>query len=312
MSQGTTDQPVTITGAAGLTPAELVEVQALKDICDAADGLDLKLGWGGAPDGGAKVFLARADGRLTGYCALDGDGPIAEVCGMVAPEWRRHGIGLRLFEAARASFRNGGGEQLLAICEDASTSGRAFMRMLKAERAFSEHRMELRHPLPADPEDGGLTIIPLMEGDEKALIPAARITAAAFGRTMEQTLRHMRADSGQESERLYLALAGAEPVGAFKLYAEGTTTGIYGFAVDPARQRQGWGRRMLARACALAREQGAARVTLEVETTNERALALYTSSGFVITTTYGYYIFSRTLLTAGLNGPWEEPPPEAE
>jgi ribosomal protein S18 acetylase RimI-like enzyme len=301
MPEGTVELPVTITGATSLSAVELAEARALKQVCDAAEGLDLKLGWGGESSEAGQVFLARANGRLVGYCSLDGDGTVAEICGMVAPDWRRRGLGLRLFETARASFRSGGGEQLYAICEDASASGQAFIGVLSGQRVFSEYRMELRAAsLP--PDDGALTIRQLAPSDEEALVAAARITASGFGRPLEQTLRHMRADVNQPAERIYLALAGDEPVGTFKLYAEDSSIGIYGFAVPPARQRQGWGRRMLARACALAREQGAARVTLEVETNNERAIALYTSSGFVAITTYGYYTFSRSLLTAGLNG----------
>ncbi|HEU0027737.1 MAG TPA: GNAT family N-acetyltransferase, partial [Ktedonobacterales bacterium] len=97
MSHETAEQPVTITGAASLTPAESAEVRALKRVCDTAAGLDLKLGWGGLSDA-ATVFLAWAGDQLVGYCSLDGDGVVAEICGMVAPDWRRRGLGMRLFE----------------------------------------------------------------------------------------------------------------------------------------------------------------------------------------------------------------------
>jgi mycothiol synthase len=294
------EQPVTITSAVSLTPEQTVEAEALKRECDAADGLDLKLTWGGLSES-AQVFMARSGEQLVGYCSLDGDETVAELCGMVAPAWRRHGVGMRLFEAARLSFRDGGGEQLYAICEDASAPGRAFIARFPAQRSFSEHRMELHAAtLPAD--DGTLEIRQLRPGDGEAITAYARITAAAFERPLEQTLRHIPSDLSQPAESLYLALAAGEPVGGFKLYREEATTGIYGFAVDPERQRQGLGRRMLAQACALAREQGAARVTLEVETTNERAIALYSSSGFETTTTYGYYLFSRSMIVAGLDG----------
>ena len=303
------EQPVSIIGAASLTSDGLAEALALKRVCDAADGLDLKVSWGGIGDA-PQVFMAHAGGALVGFASLDGDGMVAELCGMVAPDWRRRGLGMRLFEAARLWFRHGGGEQLYAICEDASAPGRAFVESLSAQRSFTEHRMELRADIPAD--DGALAIHQLQPGETGEITAYARVTAAAFERSLEQTLRHIPDDLGQPSERLYLARAVAsaggagdragEPLGAFKLYAEEGTTGIYGFAVDPARQREGWGRRMLARACAMAREEGAARVTLEVDTTNERAIALYTSSGFTITTTYGYYQFSRSLIAAGLHG----------
>ncbi|HEX9035999.1 MAG TPA: GNAT family N-acetyltransferase [Ktedonobacterales bacterium] len=297
---GKAGQPVTIASAASLTSAETAEALALKQVCDAADGLDLKLVWSGQGEG-PQVFLARAGAELVGYCSLDGDGAVAELCGMVAPAWRRRGIALRLFEAARVAFRDGGGEQLYAICEDASVAGRAFMEALSAQRSFSEHRMELgAKDLP--PDDGALEVRQLHSGDQASISDFARVTADGFERSMEQTLRHIPTNLDDPNERLYLALAHGAPIGAFKLYREGATVGIYGFTVERSRQRQGLGRRMLARACALAHEQGAERVTLEVETTNERAIALYTSSGFETTTTYGYYALSRSLLAAGLHG----------
>jgi ribosomal protein S18 acetylase RimI-like enzyme len=301
MSEGMVESPVVITGAAGLTPIELAEVHTLKAVCDAADGLDLKLTWGDVSGETEQVFLARAGERLVGFCSLDGDGLVAELCGMVAPSARRAGTGIQLFEAARITFKNGGGEQLYAICEDTSAAGRAFISALGAQRAFAEYRMEL----PADmrlASDDALTVHELTPDDEETLAAAARITGAGFARPFELTLRGMRDELGHPNERLYLAKAGGEPVGAFKLYSDGATTGIYAFTVDPARQREGWGRRMLARACALAREHGAERVTLEVDTTNTRAIALYTSSGFETITTYGYYLFSRSLLAAGHTG----------
>lgn len=304
------EQPVTISGAPSLTPEQTAEAQALKWACDAADGLDLKLTWGGLSEA-AQVFMARAGDQLVGYCSLDGDETVAELCGMVAPAWRRRGVGMRLFEAARVSFRDGGGEQLYAICEDASAPGHAFIARFPVQRSFTEHRMELRAATPP-PADGTLEIRQLRPGDEEAINAYARITAAAFERPLEQTLRHIPSDLGQAAEKLYLALVAGEPVGGFKLYREEESAGIYGFAVDPQRQRQGLGRRMLARACALAREQGAERVTLEVETTNERAIALYTSSGFETTTTYGYYLFSRSLIIAGLDGVTALEPQESE
>lgn len=312
MSKTTVNQPTPIVARASLTPAETAEVQALKQLCDAHDGLDLKVSWGDPASATNKVFLARDGGRLTGFASLDGDAPEAEVCGMVAPDARRAGLGTRLFEAARTVFSGSGGEQLFVICEEGSPAGRAFVDTLDAIRAFTEHRMELRADVA--PDDGPLTVRQLSPDDDDTLAAAARITAGAFERPFDSTLRHMRADLEFPNQTLYAGLVGADVVGAFKLYDEDATTGIYGFAIDPAHQRQGLGRRMLARACALALARGATRVTLEVDATNTRASALYTSSGFVTITTYGYYLLSRTLLTGGLRATRAAPPatPEAD
>jgi ribosomal protein S18 acetylase RimI-like enzyme len=57
---------------------------------------------------------------------------------------------------------------------------------------------------------------------------------------------------------------------------------IHGLAVDPARQRQGLGRVLMASAAAEARARGARRLTLRVLAHNEAARRLYEQSGYVV------------------------------
>lgn len=51
-------------------------------------------------------------------------------------------------------------------------------------------------------------------------------------------------------------------------------------AIDAARQRQGWGRRLLDEMMALARHFGMRRMVLEVRASNKAAIALYRKAGF--------------------------------
>lgn len=288
-----------------LTPAEVAEVSALKAHCDAEEGLDLKLGYGAADPAEAlypAAWLARAGDALVGYLSLEGDETVAEMCGMVHSDWRRQRIGMRLFDAARGAFVAMGGRQIFAVCEDASASGRVFLRMLAGQRAFSEHRMVLRADPPSAPTpeatDGALVIGRASAEDYR---PLAAALARAFENAEERLYADLTSASALATEQVYVARLDEAIIGGFRLSVMPDATGIYAFGVDRAYQRQGWGRQMLAAACALAREQGAPRVSLEVDTSNEPAIALYEGSGFAITTTYGYYIFSPTLLIVGLD-----------
>ena len=311
-----TGDMITISGQNSLSADELAEALALKDTCDSAERLDLKLGYGDAEPAKATypaVFLARSGQRLVGYCSLDGDATTAELCGMVHPDWRRHRLGMRLFEAARAGFRRAGGGQLFAICEDDSASGRAFLRMLAAQRAFSEHRMVWRGdalastPSSAQAEAGGAFVVERARPADYQALAAA--LARAFDHTEERLLADLTNASATANEQVYAARLDGAIIGGFRLSRMPDSTGIYAFGIDPAYQRHGWGRRMLAQACALAQQEdaenseqrGAQRVTLEVDTDNAPAIALYRASGFERVTTYGYYIFSPTLLAVGLN-----------
>lgn len=306
--------PITIRATDSLSADELAQVRQLQAVCERAEGLELKLDYGMGADttvGYATAFLALSGGAVVGFCSLDGDANDAELCGMVHPDHRRRRVGIRLFEAARASFIRAGGQQLFAICEDASASGRVFLRMLAGQRAFSEHRMVWSGAMPVStaPEsaDAGAFTVELARPED--LRPLAVALASAFSQSAERLLADLTSAATMETERVYVARRGGEIIGGFRLSALPDSTGIYAFGIDARYQRQGWGRRMLAWACALAQAQGAARVTLEVDTDNAPAIALYSANGFKTVTTYGYYIFSPTLLVVGLDldesGQWK-------
>lgn len=300
-TDNTMSEQIMIGAQMRLSEAELAEVMALKRICDEHEGLDLKLGFGAAEPATARypaVFLARAGRRLVGYCSLDGDEANAEMCAMVHPDWRRQRLGFQLFEAARAGFHAAGGTQLFAVCEDASTSGRRFLQMLAAQRAFSEHRMVWR----AEITQTRTSDISVERARPEDLRPLAVALSHAFDHTEERLLADLTLNSAIATEQVYVARHAGKIIGGFRLSVLPDSTGIYAFGVDRAYQRRGWGRQMLAQACALATAQGAPRVSLEVDTDNAPAIALYQSSGFTIITTYGYYIFSKTLLALGLDG----------
>jgi len=80
-----------------LTDDERKEIATLAAICNAHEGLALKLSIGmRRPDAdqAAGDLLFYADHRLAGYCALDSsNGPLFDLCGMVHPDYRRCGTG---------------------------------------------------------------------------------------------------------------------------------------------------------------------------------------------------------------------------
>jgi ribosomal protein S18 acetylase RimI-like enzyme len=78
-------------------------------------------------------------------------------------------------------------------------------------------------------------------------------------------------------------------VGTLRVSRDQDTAGVYGFVVHPDHQGHGIGRDVLRRVCRQALADGATRVRLEVEVTNDRALGLYTSLGFALVTTEDYY-----------------------
>jgi ribosomal protein S18 acetylase RimI-like enzyme len=273
--------PVVVARAA-LSPEEMSEAQALATLCNQSEGLDLKLTYPSGQSAAPDAFLCYADGRLVGYCGLDGE----EVCGMVHPAHRRQGIGARLLAAAQEWASQRSKSPLLLICETASESGQAFIAAQGASFAFGEHRMILEGQRMAPGRDTGLR---LQQAGPPDLDRLAEIIAASFGDPQEIAHDAILRSLAQSNERFYLALLDDTPVGAFKVVSFWPGAGIYAFGVLPSHQGQGLGRQILLQACKLVLNEGYHFISLEVETDNARAIHLYQACGFQASTTYGYY-----------------------
>lgn len=276
---------------AALSAEEAAAAEALRQVCNAFEGLDLKLEpeiLRESGDGANCAFFYYANGALVGACTLDGGREI-ELCGMVHPEHRRKGIGRAMLKAALEECRRRNCTKVLVICEDASATGRAFVAAIGGLHEFAEHRMELGASWSRGRRNERLV---LRRAGPQDVVAIAHVATAAFHDPEDFVRQRTTADMMDPNGRLYLATYDEAPVGTLKVFLTETAAGIYGFAVAPERQGQGIGRDLLTRIIEELQAEGYARITLEVLTDNERALALYRSTGFQIVTTYGYYVLA--------------------
>ncbi len=273
-----------------LSEAELAEVEELARAVDAYEDLHLLLSveqMRERTENAYNDFLYYEDDRLVGAMALSEYGhEKRESSPMVHPDYRRRGIGSALLAAAREEARRRGIEELVLVCERFSRSGNAFLQAVGARYDFSEHHMAL-----ADFKERGtfpeqLQLVRATPADVDII---ARITAASFGDAEERIKPHIAQDLLAPNRQYYIAKRGEEPVGSFNLYVTDESAGIYAFGVPPQYRRRGFGRQMLEQIIKQIQAESGKRITLEVETTNTAAIALYESVGFRPVTTYGYY-----------------------
>lgn len=287
-----------------LTPQERDDVRALAALCDERDGTDLKLAYGepgATPDAPATCFLAYLDGRLVGYFGAD-CGDEDEICGMVAPEMRRRGIGEELLVRALARSFWRGQRSVLLITEEAVPGGAALARKMDGALALTELRLGLRAPEQLHADEGraaGLVKLRPATGDDIDVV--AEITATGFDEPLERARSTFSEEMGLA--RYLVGEVDGRAVGTLKIYAEGGAAngqgdntgkraGIYGFAVRPEEQGRGYGRAIFVQTVRLLLDEGYLPVTLEVLRENDRASALYTSAGMRPITTYTYYRLS--------------------
>ncbi len=286
----TTRKPQGLIATSTLGEEELRQIRALRDVCNALEELTLKVNLSpGEADQPPSKFLYFDRGTLVGYAALDGGGFEAELCGMVHPKHRRHGIGRELLEAARAVCRRDGVERLLLICEEASRSGQAFVATLDAMPEFAELHLEMATQpglAPLAPRTPRFIVRQTSDEDADAI---AHVVAAAFGGDEQRIRARLTGELREPNARFYVGQLGGQVIGSLKVYLDGENAGIYAFGILPAFRQQGYGRELLMETIERLRLEGRGHVYLEVDIDNEPAKQLYRSVGFVLTTTYVYY-----------------------
>ncbi|WP_249011391.1 GNAT family N-acetyltransferase [Conexibacter sp. DBS9H8] len=267
---------------------DLSELDLLRELdrrIRATDGVTLKLEWADLEQARtAASLVAREDGAIAGFLGLYAFGAEADVelCGMVAPEHRRSGIATALLTHGRALATERGLTRHLLIVPRASASGVAFRTGLPSRLEHSEHTMRLDGLPDLRPPDPRITVRAATAADRDAL---ATILTAGFGPPPEGMLTPLHRE---DVETVIVCRAG-EPVGTARLARHGPEGSIFGFAIDPAHRGRGIGRDVLGRFCATLLGGGCDRVGLQVAVDNERALSLYTATGFRRVSTEDYY-----------------------
>lgn len=237
----------------------------------------------GGPTGLPGGFQAWERDRLIGSLTLFAPlGHTAEVSAFVPTEHRRKGIFSALLSEAEAACRTWGAKRLLFVCGGESGDGQAVAAHWGLALDHSEYVLVCKEPRPEGRKDAALRLAGLPD-----LERVAALTEAVFGDTPAEALsmsEHTLSDPARqcwglwEGERL-LAAAGVGPA------AEGLS--IYSVAVDPARQGQGLGRRLMAGLLAvLPRDRT---LVVEVDSRNRSVLALYAAFGFRETRRQDYF-----------------------
>jgi ribosomal protein S18 acetylase RimI-like enzyme len=281
-------QPEELRASRGLSPETVAEIEALAAICNAAEGLDLKLNWElmrQRPDGQTNDFLFYRAGALVGFAGVYDLGKL-ETCGMVHPSHRRQGIGLQLLTAVLDEGRRRGVADLLLVCERRSASGQAFVATTAARYHHSEYRMARSGDAPPPPHGDDLALRVATAADLPVLIPMLSI---GFD-VAEETTREMIAPQlGAPGSRTYVASLGDTPVGTIGLGLGERSAFLAGLVVLPEFRGRGYGRQIFSRAIVQMLAEGRTEMGLEVMADNPQTLRLYRSCGFRETETYDYF-----------------------
>lgn len=272
-----------------LTPEQLAQASDLQAIINKQRGLDLKLGLDYEPltvheTPWHRHHLAFEGDRLVGYGSILGAYHMPELKIMVAPEFRRKGIGTQILNTMVRACQVPGVQKVLGICEAASPEGQAFLQKRGVTLDFAEYRMvrdlgDLEAPaLPR-----GITVTQATPADAEAIAEGAK---SDFGFTMN--LDDLRKELANEAEPHQVLKVNGKVVSNLRVFHTTNRAGIYAFRVHPDFRRRGLGE-LLMRQVLFDLQDQYQQAWLEVNSDNPPAIALYRKLGFDISVNYGYY-----------------------
>jgi ribosomal protein S18 acetylase RimI-like enzyme len=290
----------TIEGAATMPKYELIAMKydskeqidaivILEQQCKQFEQINLNVGIEHlVKEDGDHALLCYHHERLIGLLSwYTSDGSAASINGMVHPDYRRQGVFRSLLQRAKEDMKPQQLRTLSIRVPAGSQSGFGFVQNMKASFQRSEYAMTLAHLLPSTARHTGLRLRTMQPQDFEFIV---QCSSQSFGDSEEWT-REYFTRTNEPSRMTYIAMLNSERVGIIRInHLNPATAIIHDFCILPTLQGKGMGREVLSKAVSMLLEEQRTHIRLGVVTENKRALNLYQSVGFEVTSEYQYYV----------------------
>jgi ribosomal protein S18 acetylase RimI-like enzyme len=272
-----------------LTDEQLTKIKMLQNECEQADSIQLKLNWEmlRQRDNLSMDFFHEENGELIAYLALYAFGSTVEVCGMVKPCKRRNRHFSNLWLMALQTIQEKGFKKILLNAPASSISAKEWLANQPCAYTFSEFQMlwEQRQLV----ESGDILLRKSQPEDSDFEI---RLDVLAFNMTERDARLHNERVKNNPDEHHFIIEVDKKEIGKIRVSRTDGDAYIYGFAVLPEHQGQGYGGKALRNIVKIEHEAGCS-VQLEVETKNDHALRLYQQIGFKTVQGQDYYLWNE-------------------
>lgn len=211
----------------------------------------------------------------------------AEIYACTLPEYRQRGCFSRLLEEARRELGQYGSPRLLFVMNSESEPGKKAMNRLGCKHEFTEYNMCYRPEQPElTPSERQIKLKRAEQNDVETIV---KLCVDIFSDPYDDA-KSLITNTLNSSDRIqYLALLGERPVGMGSVSVENSEACIHGLGISPEYQGKGYGRELLLSIISEIKKKGDYKITLEVNSGNDRAFRLYRNNGFVIEQAINYY-----------------------
>lgn len=212
-----------------------------------------------------------------------------EAMGFTHPMARGRGFFTRLWEAALDDLIDVIEDmELLFVTDGKSPDAKKALKALDGEYQYSELFMEKLISDSADSLPRSIFTFKKLDSQEDAQ-EIFTLHENIFYEGESASRRFVQGLTDSQAETFAAYLEDGTFAGIFHLTYPGEDTAyLFGFGIESSLQRQGYGRRLLSD-CQACLRPGTGKITLQVNSFNEAAMALYSHSGFSEISRREYY-----------------------
>lgn len=279
-----------------LNKKDYTEINNLKRLCSELDQTTLKLELDfklrravGVCKNSTNIneFMYYDQNKLIGYIGIcHFGGKEIEVNGMVHPQYRRRGVFKKLFALAKDEWSKRKLQKMLLLSDNYSASGLNFIKSIGAIYDHSEYEMFLRSQ---PKQNSNLNNVILRKATNHDANEIARQNSVYFEIEYKEKDILMPEEEEKCGTSIYLAEVDNKVIGKVHLETSDGVGGIYGLGILPEYRKKGYGREVLMRAIEKLIDKNLKEIMLQVAVKNQRALNLYSSCGFEVTSRMEYY-----------------------
>ncbi|MED3929456.1 GNAT family N-acetyltransferase [Priestia megaterium] len=269
----------------------LEDIQKLQSICEQEEHIELKLNFDmlrSRKQNEVNDFFHYEDNQLVGFIGLYGFGNTVEICGMVAPSYRRKRIFSKLFSQALYICKKRGYTEILLNAPGDSVSGREFLKQIPCSFTFSEYQMKWTKK---ELEDDNPFVTLRSSQSDTDMKMEMQVDVECFGMSLTEAAAYYEQTKTEEQQNHFIVEYNSQAVGKLRVSYDKSEAWIYGFGILPSYQKLGIGKAAL-KQVVLKQVQLGYDIFLEVEAKNKRALQLYETCGFNSYHVQDYYVYS--------------------
>ncbi|MGV4966319.1 GNAT family N-acetyltransferase [Priestia aryabhattai] len=269
----------------------LEDIQKLQSICEQEEHIELKLNFDmlrSRKQNEVNDFFHYEDNQLVGFIGLYGFGNTVEICGMVAPSYRRKRIFSKLFSQALHICKKRGYTEILLNAPGDSVSGREFLKQIPCSFTFSEYQMKWTQK---ELEDDNPFVTLRSSQSDKHMKMEIQVDVECFGMSLTEAAAYYEQLKTEEQQNHFIVEYNSQAVGKLRVSYDKSEAWIYGFGILPSYQKLGIGKAAL-KQVVLKQLRLGYDIFLEVEAKNKRALQLYETCGFNSYHVQDYYVYS--------------------